>query len=286
MERVNGVIGGMMREIIIGDVHGCAVELDMMLDRVDPRPEDHIIFVGDLIHRGPDSARVVRRARRLRATNKVTLVMGNHEEKAARYRKRLAQGTADKMTVNEFYVELEKTLSPEDITFLESAVLTCKTRDTGLVVHAGVLPSTEIPDDLTTLSRKEYRKLEGHLTHLRYCRYDKEKEKWKSVNLNDEQPEDQFWADIYDRRFGHITFGHNPYIGSPEPKHFENATGLDLGCVFGGRLAAVVTEYEEDGWTVKDFRFEIVEALATYSDAWLSDKGGESRPRIKGDEPS
>ena len=44
----------------------------------------------------------------------------------------------------------------------------------------------------------------------------------------------------YDGRFGHVFFGHNPYPDEPKPVRFAHATGIDLGAVFGGRLAAAV----------------------------------------------
>ena len=44
---------------VIGDVQGCAAELDALLAliRFDPA-HDRVYFVGDLVNRGPDSAAV------------------------------------------------------------------------------------------------------------------------------------------------------------------------------------------------------------------------------------
>ena len=47
--------------IAIGDVHGCARTLDTLLERLYLQPEDHLIFVGDYIDRGPDSCGVIQR---------------------------------------------------------------------------------------------------------------------------------------------------------------------------------------------------------------------------------
>ena len=74
------------RVYAIGDVHGCARELDRLLELIDTdhrsraAAERQLIFVGDLIDRGPDSAGVVRRARELCAAGQARLLMGNHEE--------------------------------------------------------------------------------------------------------------------------------------------------------------------------------------------------------------
>ena len=51
-----------MRHIFIGDVHGMDKALEELLEQVAPTTEDQIIFVGDLVDKGPNSAGVVRRA--------------------------------------------------------------------------------------------------------------------------------------------------------------------------------------------------------------------------------
>ncbi|MBD3276624.1 MAG: hypothetical protein GF372_15015, partial [Candidatus Marinimicrobia bacterium] len=44
---------------VIGDVHGCLPELNQLLNLLDYSESDHIIFVGDLINKGPDSRGVL-----------------------------------------------------------------------------------------------------------------------------------------------------------------------------------------------------------------------------------
>src|ERR1043166_8907317 len=44
---------------VIGDVHGCYEELCDLLDALGPTGDDRLVFVGDLVVRGPDSASVV-----------------------------------------------------------------------------------------------------------------------------------------------------------------------------------------------------------------------------------
>lgn len=71
----------------IGDVHGMRRELDVLLDRIvadDAGRGDAtrtIVFLGDLIDRGPDSAGVVERCRTLQLDGfDVRFLLGNHEE--------------------------------------------------------------------------------------------------------------------------------------------------------------------------------------------------------------
>src|SRR5262245_33579167 len=45
---------------VIGDVHGCYRELCELLDRLAPASDDRLVFVGDLVIRGPENAAVVK----------------------------------------------------------------------------------------------------------------------------------------------------------------------------------------------------------------------------------
>jgi serine/threonine protein phosphatase 1 len=67
----------MPRQIVIGDVHGCWDELRELLDVLAPARDDALIAVGDLVNRGPDSAAVLRF---FRDTPGATALRGNHEQ--------------------------------------------------------------------------------------------------------------------------------------------------------------------------------------------------------------
>lgn len=48
------------RLIVIGDVHGCHDELQQLLRKVDyQQQDDNLVFVGDLVNKGPKSAQVI-----------------------------------------------------------------------------------------------------------------------------------------------------------------------------------------------------------------------------------
>ena len=64
------------RRIIIGDVHGHYDTLTYLLEGIAPDSDDEIFFLGDLIDRGPDSAKVVSFV----MENKFPCLLGNHEQ--------------------------------------------------------------------------------------------------------------------------------------------------------------------------------------------------------------
>lgn len=68
------------RLIAIGDVHGCGLALDALLQAIDPTPRDHIVFLGDLVDQGKDSKDVLEHILKLQDKAQVTLIQGNHEE--------------------------------------------------------------------------------------------------------------------------------------------------------------------------------------------------------------
>lgn len=68
-----------MRTLAIGDVHGCLTALDTLLGFIALKSDDHLIFLGDYIDRGPDSKGVLDRVIQLRLTGQVETLRGNHE---------------------------------------------------------------------------------------------------------------------------------------------------------------------------------------------------------------
>lgn len=65
------------RVYVIGDVHGCSEALDRLLSRLDPSSDDLVVFVGDLVRKGPDSRGVVDL---VRSSPNMLSVRGNNEE--------------------------------------------------------------------------------------------------------------------------------------------------------------------------------------------------------------
>lgn len=68
------------RTIAIGDIHGCDVALETLLDALNPQPEDLIVQLGDVCDRGPDTKRVIELLIALTRRCGFKMIMGNHDE--------------------------------------------------------------------------------------------------------------------------------------------------------------------------------------------------------------
>ena len=66
--------------IAVGDVHGCDVALSKLIERLAPQGDDTLVFLGDVVDRGPSSSEVVDRILQLGDVCQVVALMGNHEE--------------------------------------------------------------------------------------------------------------------------------------------------------------------------------------------------------------
>jgi hypothetical protein len=211
--------GGTGRTIIVGDVHGCRAELEALLDRVAFSTGDELVFVGDLIARGPDSLGVLDIARRTGAV----IVRGNHEEKLLAWRaSRQGRPRSGKKREDEplgrIHLEIAEALRPVDWSLLETSPLWYAMPDhDALVVHAGLVPG--IP-----LDQQEFRTL----LHIRALS--------PRGGASEDKSSPRLWGSFYEGP-PHVIFGHNAL---PSPQFHPWATGIDTACVYGSRLTAMV----------------------------------------------
>ena len=159
------------RAYAVGDVHGRLDLLDQLLDKIHddisrrPARKVLLVFVGDLIDRGPNSAQVVERLRTYRRPAVETVfLLGNHEEVLLR----ILAGEADlitkwrsfggkeclesygvdtaklaRLTDEEALAIVSKAIPAEHVEFLQSFDDSCRFGDY-LFVHAGIRPGIEI----------------------------------------------------------------------------------------------------------------------------------------------
>lgn len=74
-----------VRVYAVGDIHGCAVELDRLTaailhDSADWQGERHLIYVGDYVDRGPDSKGVIDRLLDPPKGFEICYLRGNHDQ--------------------------------------------------------------------------------------------------------------------------------------------------------------------------------------------------------------
>jgi serine/threonine protein phosphatase 1 len=68
-----------MRTLAIGDVHGCFTAMKTLLEFANVGPSDHVVWLGDYVDRGPDSARVIEFLIEFRTRFSAVCLRGNHE---------------------------------------------------------------------------------------------------------------------------------------------------------------------------------------------------------------
>ena len=233
-----------MTTFIIGDVHGMKRELQRLITRLAPKNGDTLVFVGDLIDKGEDSPGTVRFIRELSETApfEIIVVEGNHEDKHKRYRRNLhirpkvaQQQALHSPELNTITAEL----STEDVEFLEKSLPFYRIAEHDiLVVHGGITGDMRKFPASVNAARNLAGKRKKHFQLTMRTRYITPEGKF--VRLGAETSRDKFWAAVYDGRFGHVVFGHQPFID--KPALFPHATGIDTGAVFGGRLTALVVD--------------------------------------------
>lgn len=235
----------MGRTIVVGDVHGCAGELDDLLAAVAFRPgDDRLVLVGDLVARGPDSRGVIERVLDYQALS----VRGNHDEKVLSWwrtaRRDGEKEAHQRVRLSERHRAVVASLKRRHFEALEAMPLVLRLSEHGaLVVHAALDPARgpeHTPEDtlLTARSIDE----EGCVT---------------------KRLEGVPWASRW-RGPEHVIFGHDARRGL-QLEAF--ATGLDTGCCYGRQLTALVLEQLQRVPAARDARraqLACVPARATY----------------------
>lgn len=229
---------------IVGDIHGCARELEALIDNINLGPSDRLICVGDLFHRGPDPVGVMEILEDVGAS----FVLGNHELRVLQ-RCNLAPRNADvsdrpplrtefpPLEAQDFAGDGDRPCEvPEAdrarcLTFLQSyaGFYISSTELDGVsgtpdgrpwwVVHAGIQAGRPLEaNSIRTLTRARRTGARGEPYWY---------ESWHGPAL--------------------VLFGHTPGR-VPRARMSRNklvALGLDTSCVYGGSLTAYAPEIDE-----------------------------------------
>ncbi len=216
---------------IIGDVHGCAAELEVLLAQlgyevvwsgrnvmVTPPSGRRAVFVGDLVDRGPRSPDVLRIAKHMVDRGAALAIRGNHDDKLRRY----LDGRAVKLTHG-----LDATASQFA---QEPAEFAAEMREwlSGLAYHA-ILDGGRLVVAHAGLTEQ----LQGqHSGAARaFCLYGETSSDVDAFGL----PVRSDWAAAYSGQ-AMVVYGHTPV---PEAVWVNGTICIDTGCVFGGKLTAL-----------------------------------------------
>ncbi|MBZ6077860.1 metallophosphoesterase family protein [Microvirga puerhi] len=200
----------------IGDIHGRHDLLEQLLEKIRKHAGDRphrIVFLGDYIDRGPDSAAVVAtvRAEAAKAPDRTVCLMGNHEamlldavEDPSFLLQWLMNG--GNATLASYGLGHPRDLPPDVLAWLRS-LPTFYEDEWRYFVHAGLIPGRAM-DRQTDMDKLWIR--------------------------------EPFLDVPYD--FGkHVVHGHTP-LATTTPETWPHRTNLDTAAVFGGVLTAGIFE--------------------------------------------
>ncbi|MEM7179915.1 MAG: polynucleotide kinase-phosphatase [Spirochaetota bacterium] len=227
---------------IIGDIHGCYDELCELLQKLGyqiqkvadngknytlhvSHPENRqVIFLGDLVDRGPNSPAVLKLVMSMVRSETAWCVPGNHDLKL---HKKL---TGKKVTIKHGLAETLEQLQGESDTFLTEvreflySLISHYIFDDGKLVvsHAGL---------------REEMQGRGSGAVRAFCLYGETTGEIDEFGL----PVRYNWAAEY-RGKAKVVYGHTPV---PEAEWLNKTIDIDTGCVFGGKLTALRYPEEE-----------------------------------------
>jgi protein phosphatase len=218
---------------IIGDIHGCAGELESLLGKLgyergdDPWHYTHaqrrrVIFLGDVVDRGPRILDAYRIVKAMVTAGAALCLPGNHDMKLMRKlhgrKVRVAFGLERSLEELQALPETARdTLSDEIAAFFES-LASHYVLDSGklVVAHAGM--KSELQG-----------RASGRVRH--FALYGETTGETDDFGL----PVRYNWAADYKGR-ARVVYGHTPV---PEPEWIHRTINIDTGCVFGGNLTAL-----------------------------------------------
>ncbi|MBV9851978.1 MAG: polynucleotide kinase-phosphatase [Armatimonadetes bacterium] len=217
---------------IIGDVHGCADELEELLAKLGYAPNAEGVwahpegrrafFVGDLVDRGPRALDSLALARRMTEAGTALAVPGNHDDKFLRWlrgrRVQMTHGLAESADeVDALPAEARQAFVEAAVPFLDGLVSHYVLDDGRLVVaHAG-------------LTEELQGRASGRVRE--FCLYGDVTGETDEAGL----PVRRDWAARYRGR-ATVVYGHTP---QPRAEWVNNTINIDTGCVFGGSLTAL-----------------------------------------------
>jgi hypothetical protein len=199
------------RIIAVGDIHGCAGEFEELLGKLALTRADRLVLLGDLVNRGPDSARVIALARRHAHRS----LLGNHELRLLNYRR-----TGDPTHLKKSDYETLEQLSAKDWEYLAQMPLMLSVPDCNTVlVHGGFMPGRPWRGQPARI-----------VTRIQVIGPDGEPHK------RSDYPDAPHWSEKWQGP-PFVIYGHTPRAA---PLRAKWSLGIDTACVQGGALTACI----------------------------------------------
>jgi hypothetical protein len=199
------------RLIAIGDIHGCHREFEELLNKLDLHASDRVVLLGDLVNRGPDSAKVIALAREHARLS----LLGNHELRLLNYRK-----TSDPTHLKKSDYETLKQLGAKDWAYMAAMPLTCHDRTDDIVlVHGGFLPG------------QPWQKQPARVvTRIQVI------DKAGNPQKRSDAPHAPHWSTLW-KGPPFVVYGHT---SRPKISALKWSLGIDTSCAMGGSLTACI----------------------------------------------
>lgn len=226
---------------VIGDVHGCADELEGLLEQLgylkcEPATNDpgwsklcfshpngrKAVFVGDLVDRGPRTVDSLSIVRNMVESGSALCVPGNHDVKLLRKLRgkdvRITHGLAESLADIDSIPENEQPAFRKQLIDFIDRLVSHYVLDNGklVVAHAGM---------------KAEMQGRGSGQVREFALYGDTTGETDEFGL----PVRHDWAAEY-RGPAMVVYGHTPV---PEPEWLNKTINIDTGCVFGGKLTAL-----------------------------------------------
>jgi len=139
------------RTIAIGDIHGHLAALNALIELIDLAPKDTLVFLGDYIDRGPQSAEVIQRIIDLSKRYNVVAIRGNHEEMMLQAMENewyfnTWMGSGGDIALESYGGRMDR-IPQSHIDFLEELKLVHE-MEKHFFIHASFTPNRELSDPL------------------------------------------------------------------------------------------------------------------------------------------
>jgi len=247
----------------VGDIQGCAPSLKALVKKIPKK--SNMIFLGDLVNRGPDSLGALRQLKSLQESGRAECILGNHDLHLlaidAGLRNTKGLDTVDAILKAADRKDLIHWMRNRPMALSNGKIL---------AVHAGVLPqwdlqqTIECAQEVEKVLRSKFYKdflanmygntpnkwnnsLKGYerlrlitnaLTRMRFCSPSGQMEFESKEGLENGPKGYIPWFNVPKRKTADtlVYFGHWSTLGLLRR---NNVIGLDTGCVWGGKLTAL-----------------------------------------------